>query len=665
MLKTAEGQPIGTVCVLDTKPHDLTERQRKGLMRLARQTMAHMELRRALREQAEQRLLHERILDSATDYAIVATDPEGRVTRWNTGAERILGWTQAEMLGREVDAFFTPEDRANERPETEMRLATENDSAPDERWHLRKDGTRFWASGEMMPLRSEGGEVLGFVKILRDRTGERDAGVALQASELRYRSLVEVSPQVVWFGDADGNVTYCNAYWYDYTGLPSGEVGEASWMAVIHPDHREATRKAWIAAAEGGRHYEVEFLLRRADGEYRWFLSRAQPVRAADGTLRSWIGTSLDIHERKIAEERFQALTELAPAVIWFGNPDGSLSYLNDRWYAYTGQTAEQALPLGWGDAIHPDDLPALLQAWDHARTHEVTYDTEARLRRHDGAYRWFLIRAEPRRDGGGQVVGWLGSNSDIHDRRQVEEDLRRAREQLRLAVDATETGIFDYDLVGDVLNWDTRTRALFGLGPDDPVSLEVYLARLHPDDRERADQAVSAALDPTGGGTYDITYRTIDPRNGTERWVSAKGQTLFEGDRPMRLIGTARDVTEARRAEQVLRETEERYRLAARATNDAIWDWDLTTNLVLWNEALQALPMGTGRRPWSPRATGGSAISTTKTGPASTPRSTRSSTEPVRPGPTSTASVGPTAPTPTSSTAATSSVTSKAGPCA
>ena len=602
LLKTAEGQPIGTVCVLDTKPHDLTERQRKGLMRLARQTMAHMELRRALREQAEQRLLHERILDSATDYAIVATDPEGRVTRWNTGAERILGWTQAEMLGREVDAFFTPEDRANERPETEMRLATENDSAPDERWHLRKDGTRFWASGEMMPLRSEGGEVLGFVKILRDRTGERDAGVALQASELRYRSLVEVSPQVVWFGDADGNVTYCNAYWYDYTGLPSGEVGEASWMAVIHPDHREATRKAWIAAAEGGRHYEVEFLLRRADGEYRWFLSRAQPVRAADGTLRSWIGTSLDIHERKIAEERFQALTELAPAVIWFGNPDGSLSYLNDRWYAYTGQTAEQALPLGWGDAIHPDDLPALLQAWDHARTHEVTYDTEARLRRHDGAYRWFLIRAEPRRDGGGQVVGWLGSNSDIHDRRQVEEDLRRAREQLRLAVDATETGIFDYDLVGDVLNWDTRTRALFGLGPDDPVSLEVYLARLHPDDRERADQAVSAALDSTGGGTYDITYRTIDPRNGIERWVSAKGQTLFEGDRPMRLIGTARDVTEAHRAEQVLRETEERYRLAARATNDAIWDWDLTTNLVLWNEALH---VAYGYRPETVEPTG------------------------------------------------------------
>jgi len=549
--------------------------------------MAQMELRRALREQAEQRLLHERILDSATDYAIVATDAQGNVTRWNRGAENILGWNEAEMLGRSVATFFTPEDRAIDRPGTETALALRDGSAPDERWHIRKDGSHFWASGEMMPLRSDDGEVVGFVKILRDRTEQRAAGESLEASELRYRSLVEVSPQVVWFGDADGNVTYCNAYWYDFTGLPSGEVGEASWMAVIHPDHREATRQAWLAAARSGGAYEVEFPLRRADGEYRWFLSRAQTVRDADGTLRSWIGTSLDIHERKVAEERFQSLTELSPAIIWFGNPDGSLSYLNDRWYAYTGQTPEQALPLGWGEVIHPDDLPGLLRAWEAARTEEVVYDTEARLRGRDGAFRWFLIRAEPIRDGGGAVVGWLGSNSDIHDRRQAEESLRRAREQLRLAVEATGTGIFDYDLVTDVLEWDARTRALFGLPPDAPVSYDVFLAGLHPDDRAWVDEAVRIALDPTGGGAYDIAYRTVGIEDGVERWVAAMGQAIVDGGRTVRFIGTTRDVTEPRRAEAALREAEERYRLAARATNDAIWDWDFATNHVLWNEAL------------------------------------------------------------------------------
>jgi len=587
LLKTPEGHPVGTVCVLDTRPHAHTERQRKGLMRLARQTMAQMELRRSLREQAGQRLLHERILQSATDYAIVATDPKGRVTRWNAGAERILGWTEAEMLGRSAEAFFTPEDRGEGRMQTEMRLAVEHGSAPDERWHLRKDGSRFWASGEMMPLRTEEGEAVGFLKILRDRTDQREAGAALEASELRYRSLVEVSPQVVWFGDVDGNVTYCNAYWYDYTGLPAGETGEASWMEVIHPDHREPTRAAWLAASRSGQPYEVEFPLRRTDGQYRWFLSRARPVRDATGTLTSWIGTSIDIHERKVAEERFQTLTELAPAIVWIGNPDGSLRYLNDRWYAYTGQTPEQALPLGWGDVIHPDDLPDLLRAWEHARTSATMYDTEARLRRHDGEYRWFLIRAEPMLDGAGRVVGWLGSDSDIHDRRQAEDDLRQAREQLSLAVESTGTGIFDYDLVADTLVWDARTRALFGLPPDAPVDYDLFLTSLHADDRGWVDAEVRAAIDPTGPGTYDIAFRVTGVGDGVERWIAAKGRAFVEGGRTVRFIGTTRDVTESRRAEQFLRETEERYRLAARATNDAIWDWDLATNDIRWNEAL------------------------------------------------------------------------------
>jgi PAS domain S-box-containing protein len=590
LLKTEDGQPIGTLCVLDMQPRELTERQRANLQRLARQTMAQLELRRAARVQKAERALQGQILESATDYAIIAMDRSGRVTRWNTGAEQILGWREAEMLGELTHRFFTPEDLAIHQPEVEMGTALERGSAPDERWHVRKSGTRFWASGEMMPLKSESGEIQGFLKILRDRTQQREDAAALHDSELRFRSLVEVSPQVVWFGDAAGNVTYCNAYWYDYTGLPPGETGEASWMGVIHPDYRGTTQTAWLAAARTGEAYEVEFPLRRSDGQYRWFLSRAHPVRDTAGTVRSWIGASLDIHERKQAETRFAALTDLSPAIIWFGNPDGSLSYLNDRWYEYTGQTPEKALPLGWGEVIHPDDLPGLLDVWDDARTREVLYDTEARLRRHDGAYRWFLIRAEPLRDEAGKVIGWLGSNSDIHDRRDAEQALQKAQDQLSLALEATSIGIFDYDLITGDLSWDARVRALFGLPPDAPVSYDVFLAGLHPDDRGWVDKAVKAVLDPAGDGVYDIVYRTIGRQDGIERWVAAKGQTFFAQGKAVRFIGTVRDVTATRQAEQDLRETEERYRMASRATNDAIWDWSLASDHIRWNEAVQTL---------------------------------------------------------------------------
>ncbi|RYY10001.1 MAG: PAS domain S-box protein, partial [Alphaproteobacteria bacterium] len=116
---------------------------------------------------------HRQILDSAADYAIVATDGDGLVTRWNVGAEATLGWTEVEMLGQPVDRFFTPEDRAAGRPQIEMDLARISGMAPDERWHQRKSGERFWAAGELTPLRSDDGTLTGYVKVLRDRTEQR------------------------------------------------------------------------------------------------------------------------------------------------------------------------------------------------------------------------------------------------------------------------------------------------------------------------------------------------------------------------------------------------------------------------------------------------------------------------------------------------------------
>lgn len=115
----------------------------------------------------------EAVLHSAIDYAIISMDLNGLVTIWNEGAVRILGWTEDEMLGQPAGTFFTDEDRQDAIPQKEMRDALEHGRGNDERWHLRKDGSKFWASGEMMVLRSEGGTPEGFLKILRDRTEER------------------------------------------------------------------------------------------------------------------------------------------------------------------------------------------------------------------------------------------------------------------------------------------------------------------------------------------------------------------------------------------------------------------------------------------------------------------------------------------------------------
>ncbi|MBW6530420.1 PAS domain S-box protein [Sphingomonas sp. RRHST34] len=136
------------------------------------------------------------IVDSATDFAMIATDVDGHVTRWNPGAEKVLGWTEAEMLGEPLERIFTPEDRAIDRALTEMRLARETGRANDERWHLREDGNRFWAQGEMTPLRSADGVLGGYVKVLRDRTTER-------LREERLSLLVKASDGLLSGSDPD------------------------------------------------------------------------------------------------------------------------------------------------------------------------------------------------------------------------------------------------------------------------------------------------------------------------------------------------------------------------------------------------------------------------------------------------------------------------------
>ncbi|GJE74610.1 PAS domain S-box protein [Methylorubrum suomiense] len=160
---------------------------------------------------------------------------------------------------------------------------------------------------------------------------------------------------------------------------------------------------------------------------------------------------------------------------------------------------------------------------------------------------------------------------------------------RLRLAVEATGIGTFDYDLTANTLRWDGRTRALFGVGPDVPVSYEgSFLPRIHPEDRARTDAAVRAALDPDGPGRFDCEYRTIASDGTVLHRVAARGALVAEEGRALRFVGTVRDVTAQRAALGALAATEERLRLATRATNDAIWDWDLVADHVMWNEALE-----------------------------------------------------------------------------
>jgi PAS domain S-box-containing protein len=246
------------------------------------------------------------MVESATDYAIFTTDPAGLVTSWNTGAERLLGYAESEILDRTADVIFPPEEGGAATAELERQQALATGRAEDDRWQMRKDGTRFWAGGLMMPLAER---EAGFVKILRDRTQEHIAQTRLRESEERFRLLATNIPQLVFRSEPDGFRTWGSPQWIEFTGLSLGESVGLGWLDAVHPDDVAATRAAWDRARESGEYY-VEHRVRRAsDGAWRWHQTRARPIQEAQAAAaREWVGTMTDIHDLRGLHDRQQML---------------------------------------------------------------------------------------------------------------------------------------------------------------------------------------------------------------------------------------------------------------------------------------------------------------------------------------------------------------------
>src|SRR5688572_19106843 len=235
------------------------------------------------------------IFESAVDFAIFSTDEAGLVTSWNTGAERLLGYSEEEILGRTADVIFTEEDLAAGAAARERRTAATHGRALDDRWQRRKDGSLLWASGFMMPL-ADGS---GFAKILRDRTEHHRAERMLRESEERFRLLATSIPQLVFLTRPDGSRTWPSPQWIQFTGLGFDESLGRGWLDAIHPKDRDATEAAWADAWSKGEYYAEHRVFRQAANDYRWHQTRARPIKDGAALDGDWVGTMTDVHDMR------------------------------------------------------------------------------------------------------------------------------------------------------------------------------------------------------------------------------------------------------------------------------------------------------------------------------------------------------------------------------
>jgi PAS domain S-box-containing protein len=292
---------------------------------------------------------------------------------------------------------------------------------------VRPDGSISWVRLRGYPIVDAQGHRYRIVCTAHEFTKRKQAE---EQAENRLRLVINTIPTMVWTLQPHGAVDFVNQRWLDYTGLTLEEEIEDP-SGPVHPEDLPRVMEKRLVDVAAGEPSEDEMRLRRADGEYRWFLVRTAPLRDEQGNLVKWYGVSIDIEDRKQAERQSRALIDAIPQQIWSGPPDGTLDYCNDRWRSYVGLGLEELRGEGWQSMLHPDDRERVLNAWHESVTNGTPYEQEERHRGVDGTYRWFLARGVPLRDAEGRIVRWYGANTDIEDRKQAEEELRRLSGQL------------------------------------------------------------------------------------------------------------------------------------------------------------------------------------------------------------------------------------------
>ena len=246
------------------------------------------------------------IVQSSHD-AIVGKTLEGIVLSWNPAAEDIFGWRAHEMVGRSIRRII-PDSRQAEEDVILASIRAGERVPSFETIRMHKDGREVHVAVTVSPVCDASGKVIGASKIARDITEARLVQAALDESELRFRLMADNISQLAWIAGPDGGLTWYNQRWYDYTGTAFIEMRGSGWHAVHHPDHLPRVAEKFAAHIASGEPWEDTFPLRSADGAYRWFLSRAQPLRRPDGSVQCWFGTNTDITEQLEAERRIELL---------------------------------------------------------------------------------------------------------------------------------------------------------------------------------------------------------------------------------------------------------------------------------------------------------------------------------------------------------------------
>jgi PAS domain S-box-containing protein len=423
------------------------------------------------------------------------------------------------------------------------------------------------------------------------------ADVAHTSSEKELRLVTETIPALVWRAGPDGYVDYVNKRVLEYFGASIDKILGWGWMEQVHPDDVAFKVTTWLENLESGNSHDAVCRMRGADGRYRWFEVRGEPLRASDGTTLSWYGVMIDIDDRRRAEEALREsefglrqIMEAVPAFVWSTDPDGEPTHMNQRLLDYSGMRFEEFKRLGWEALVHPDDFPETARAFYQAIHAGTPHQWVTRLRRADGEFRCHQFRIEPLRDQQGRIIQWYGVTVDVDDGKEAEEQ-PRFEAQLRAILNVLPALTWYAPPSGGLTFVNKRQGDFLGLPKDHPlrfgidigVPWDAHIPFLHPDDQEKGRKYWANSL-RTGEG-YEHSYRVRDAE-GNYRWLLTRTEPLRASDGTLQLwIGATLDIEGLKRAEQALRRSEAYLTEAQRLSRTGSFGWTPSTGKLHWSD--------------------------------------------------------------------------------
>lgn len=363
-------------------------------------------------------------LANAMPQVVWMAEPDGTVTYYNNRVGELEGAYKKEDGSWAWEGLTHPEDL--EATINAWANAVEHGVGYDIQHRVKRKGSGYqWHLSRAIPHKDEEGKILKWYGTATNIHDQITSAELVRESEERFRSLADQSPLFIYIVEPNEEATmsYFNKTWLDYTGQTFEEAIGNAWNFVVHPDDVQKVYDIFIPAFQLRIPYTLPGVrVKRKDGSYRWHFFKGTPRYLPNGEFIGYVGVGIDIHEEKLADERFKTLAETLPQLIWMTDEKGSHQFASNRWSEYAG--FDPCVSSNWEEFIHPLDMRSLMNAWNRSLTTGDNYFSEARLKNNQGEYRWHYVHGIPIKGDDGSITNWIGSFTDFHEKKNEADKL-------------------------------------------------------------------------------------------------------------------------------------------------------------------------------------------------------------------------------------------------